>query len=82
MVETNSTNVPASASAERIYEGQEVYLTEHYYEDFKASVLEIPKYGWKVTRVVNAAATIQYQRRNLKLLMLLTVETSYLRKEA
>ena len=65
-----------------IPEGQEVYLSDRYYEDVNATILEIPKYGWKVKELVNGVATIEYQRRNLKLLMCLTVDSKYLKKEA
>lgn len=61
--------------------GQEVYLTQQYYTDTKATVLEVPKYGWKIKAVVNDTATIEYQRPNLKLLMSLMLETKYLTKE-
>ena len=43
-----------------IPEGQEVYLSERYYEDVNATILEIPKYGWKVKELVNGVATIEY----------------------
>ena len=61
---------------------QEVYLTEQYYADFKTTVLEVPRYGWKIKQLINGEATIEYQRPNLKLLMCLTVDTRYLKKEA
>ena len=67
---------------ERICEGHEVYLTEQYHQDFLLSLMEIPRYGWKVMEVTKGVATIQYQRRNLKLLMCLEVDTKYLKKEA
>ena len=66
----------------RISEGEEVYLTEQYYEDLNATVLEIPRYGWKVKQLINGEATIEYQRKNFKLWMCLTVNTRYLKKEA
>ena len=47
--------------------GQEVYLTEEYYADFKTTVLEVLKYGWKVKELENGEATIEYQRHSLKL---------------
>lgn len=62
-------------------EGQEVYLNEQYYVDFNTSVLEIPKYGWRLKTLAAGVATIEYQRRNLKLLMSLMLETKYLKKE-
>ena len=60
---------------------QEVYLTEQYYADFNTTLLEVPRYGWRVKLLVNGEATIEYHRHNLKLLMSLTVDTSYLKKE-
>lgn len=69
-------------AAETIAAGGEVYLIDQYYYDFKTSVLEIPRYGWKVKQLENGMATIEYQRRNLKLLMSLTVDCQYLKREA
>jgi hypothetical protein len=65
-----------------ISEGKEVYLGDEYYETFNVTVLEVPKYGWKVKEVLSGVATIENQRRNLKLLMSLTVDTRFLKKEA
>ena len=31
-----------------LFEGNEVYLTEQYHTDFKMTVLEAPRYGWRV----------------------------------
>lgn len=62
-------------------EGMNVYLNESYYADFNTSVIEIPKYGWKLKTLAAGVATIEYQRRNLNLSMLLMLETKYLKKE-
>lgn len=61
--------------------GQDVYLSQEYYNDANTGVLEVPRYGWQVKSVEDGVATIEYQRPNLKLLMTLTVETRYLRQE-
>ncbi|HEU5147705.1 MAG TPA: hypothetical protein VFT90_13355 [Chryseosolibacter sp.] len=59
----------------------DVYLADHYYEDTNATVLEVPKYGWRVKSLVDGVATIEYQRPNWKLLMLIMCETKYLKHE-
>ena len=69
-------------TADGTSQGQEVCLTEEYYADFNTTVLEVPRYGWKMKELVNGEATIEYQRHNLKLLMCLTVDARYLKKEA
>jgi len=61
--------------------GLEVYLTEQYYEDTNASVLEVPRYGWEIKAVVEGVATIEYQRPNWKLLMSIMCETKYLKRQ-
>jgi hypothetical protein len=67
--------------AETFAEGEFVYLTQQYYTDTKATMLEVPKYGWKIKGVIDGIATIEYQRPNLKLLMSLMLKTKYLTKE-
>ena len=79
-VVTNSVHGPLNAG-ETFSDGQEVYLNDVYYLDFRTSVLDVPKYGWKVKALVNGVATIEYQRQNVRLLMTLMLETKYLRKE-
>jgi hypothetical protein len=61
--------------------GQQVYLAQEYYSDSNTTLLEVPRYGWQVKAVVGGIARLEYQRPNMKLLMNLTVETKYLRKE-
>jgi hypothetical protein len=61
--------------------GQKVFLKQAYYDDLNTSILEVPRYGWQVKEVAGDAVVIQYQRRNLKLLMTLMIETKYLKKE-
>ena len=66
-----------------ISEGQEFYLTEQYYKYFKVSELwKCPNTGGRVITLLNGVATIEYQRRNLKLLMSIIVDSKYLKKEA
>lgn len=59
----------------------DVYLTDQYYTDTKATVLEVPKYGWKVKSLIDGVASIEYQRTNWKLLMVIMCETKYLKHE-
>ncbi len=87
MITANKNTSPSAGKvvemnpSDSFYEGMEVYLNESYYTDFNTSVIEIPKYGWKLKTLAAGVATIEYQRRNLKLLMSLMLETKYLKKE-
>ena len=63
------------------YPGDQVYLTEDYYIDTDASVLEVPRYGWKIKAYTDGVCQIEYQRPNWKLLMSIMCETKYLKRE-
>lgn len=77
----NSAMIELSA-AEHLGPGDQVYLSENYYIDTAATLLEVPRYGWKIKSQVDGVATIEYQRPNWKLLMSIMCETKYLKKEA
>ena len=66
---------------ESLAPGQEICLTEQYYRDTNATVLEVPRYGWKIKAIVDGVATIEYHRPNWKLLMSIMCETKYLKTE-
>jgi hypothetical protein len=66
---------------EILREGQIVYISEQYHRDNSASVAEIPRFGWIIKSIVDNIATIEYQRHNLKLLMILMVDMKYLKAE-
>ena len=66
---------------EQIKVGQNVYISEQYYNDNNASMAELPRFGWVVKSILDNAATIEYQRQNLKLLMTLMVDIKYLESE-
>lgn len=68
-------------NSEKVSLDDAVYLTEEYYTDTKATVLDVPRYGWKVKLVYQGVATLEYQRANWKLLMTLILETKYLKKD-
>ena len=61
--------------------GEEIYLSDQYYFDTKASVAEVPKYSWVIKAVIDDVATIEYQRPNWKLLMSIMCEKKYLKRE-
>ena len=86
-----SMSTPIATSTAQIVEmkplenysiGDDVFLTEEYYEDTKATLLEVPRYGWQVKVLVDGVATIEYMRANWKLLMQIMCETTYLKREA
>lgn len=62
-------------------DGESVYIIEQYYRDVDANLIEVPRFGWVVKSVLNDVATIEYQRKNIKLNMNLMIDTKYLVKE-
>jgi hypothetical protein len=62
-------------------EGEAVYISDQYYRDVDANLIEIPRFGWIVKSILNEVATIEYQRKNIKLNMNLMIDTKYLLKE-
>ena len=70
------------SNSEKIRPGDAVYLHDEYYADTQATVLEVPRFGWKVIAIDQGRlATIEYQRANWKLLMTLILETKYLKRD-
>jgi hypothetical protein len=61
--------------------GEPVYLDSEYYTHANTTVLEVPRYGWQVKGIVNDMVCIEYMRKNLKLLMTLTVEAGFIKRE-
>jgi hypothetical protein len=62
--------------------GQVVYIKDEYYADNNLSVMEIPRYSWKVMKVQeNGIALCEFQRRGRNSLMTLTIELKYLKVE-
>jgi hypothetical protein len=43
---------------ETFSKGDDVYLTEQYYQDFKLSILQVPRYGWKVNELIEYSGII------------------------
>ena len=77
-----TTSIKADAepiSPGDFYPGREIYLSDKYYLD--ATVLEIPKYGWKVKAIMNGLARIEYHRPKLKVLISIFCEVKYLKHE-
>lgn len=62
-------------------EGECVYISEQYYREVEANIIEIPRFGWIVKSVLNEVATSEYQRKNIKLDMNLMIDTKYLLKQ-
>jgi hypothetical protein len=46
-----------------------------------ANVIEIPRFGWIVKSTLGNTATVEYQRKNIKLNMTLSIDISYLHNE-
>ena len=61
--------------------GNVVYIKDEFYGDNNLSVMEVPRYSWKVTKLDNAIATCEFQRRGKNSNMWLTIEVKYLRIE-
>ena len=61
--------------------GQIVYIKDEFYGDNNLSVMEVPRYSWKVMKLDNAIATCEFQRRGKNSNMTLTIEVKYLRIE-
>lgn len=66
---------------ETLSPGDCVYLTEDYYIETNATVLEVPRYGWKVKAYTEGVCQIEYQRSNWKLLMSIMCEAKFLKRE-
>ena len=61
--------------------GNVVYIKDEFYGDNNLSVMEVPRYSWKVMKLDNAIATCEFQRRGKNSNMILTIEVKYLRIE-
>jgi len=61
--------------------GQVVYIKDEFYADNNLSVLEIPRYSWKVVKVDNGIATCEFQRKGRNSMLSLTIELKYLKVE-
>jgi hypothetical protein len=61
--------------------GNVVYIKDEFYFDNNLSVLEVPRYSWKVMKLENGIATCEFQRKGRNSLMTLTIEIKYLRIE-
>lgn len=72
---------PTEDPATKLLTGKPVFLTEEYYKTHNLTVLDVPRYGWLVKEVTQGIAILEYQRKNLKLRMCLTVDIKYLKIE-
>ena len=61
--------------------GQVVYIKDEFYTDNNLSVLEIPRYSWRVLKMDNGISTCEFQRRGRNSIMTLTIEVKYLKIE-
>jgi hypothetical protein len=61
--------------------GQVVYIKDEYYLDNNLSVLEVPRYSWRVLKVDNSIAACEFQRKGRNSVMTLTIELKYLKVE-
>jgi predicted FMN-binding regulatory protein PaiB len=61
--------------------GQIVYIKDEFYTDNNLSVMEVPRYSWRVVKLDGNIATCEFQRRGKNSVMTLTIEMKYLRIE-
>ena len=61
--------------------GHLVYIKDEYYADNNLTVLEIPRYSWRVLKIDNAIAACEFQRKGRNSVMTLTIELKYLKVE-
>jgi len=61
--------------------GQVVYIKDEFYIDNNLSVMEIPRYSWRVIKIDNSIAACEFQRKGRNSVMTLTIELKYLRVE-
>ncbi|MBT1703371.1 hypothetical protein [Chryseosolibacter indicus] len=62
--------------------GQIVYIKDEFYADNNLSVMEVPRYSWKIMKVQdNGIATCEFQRRGKNSVLTLTIELKYLKVE-
>lgn len=64
-----------------ILPGKIVYIKDEFYSDNNLSVMEIPRYLWKVVRLEEGMAACQFQRRGRNSVMTLTIDRKYLNVE-
>lgn len=62
--------------------GQIVYIKDEFYFDNNLSVMEFPRYAWRVVKIENTIATCEYQRRGKNSVLTLTIELKYLKVES
>jgi hypothetical protein len=62
--------------------GNIVYIKDEFYADNNLSVMELPRYSWKVTKLENSLATCEFQRRGRNSNLTLVIELKYLRIES
>jgi len=70
------------AAMNQVLPGNIVYIKDEFYADNNLSVMEVPRYLWKVVKLENSIAACQFQRRGRNSILSLTIEMKYLRVEA
>jgi hypothetical protein len=66
----------------QVLPGNIVYIKDEFYTDNNLSVMEVPRYLWKVVKLENTIAACQFQRRGRNSVLSLTIELKYLRVES
>ena len=61
--------------------GQVVYIKDEFYTDNNLSVMEFPRYSWRILKSDNGIATCEFQRKGKNANLILTIEVKYLRVE-
>lgn len=64
-----------------VQQGNVVYIKDDFYSDNNLSVMEVPRYSWRVIKLDNALAICEFQRRGRNSNLTLTIEVKYLRVE-
>jgi hypothetical protein len=65
----------------QVQPGNIVYIKDEFYIDNNLSVMEIPRYAWRVNKIENTIASCEFQRRGRNSIMTLTIEIKYLKIE-
>jgi hypothetical protein len=60
--------------------GQQVFISDQYYEDHDISFVDVPRFGWNIKAIDGNTFYLERQRHDLKVFMFSTVEKKYIKK--
>ncbi len=66
----------------KVQPGHIVYIKDEFYFDNNLSIMEVPRYAWKVNKIENTLASCEFQRHGRNSMMTLTIEIKYLKVES